>query len=95
MQGAIFADAANGDIPSIDACLRITHQRARLLDLYPGDKHHSPLHVSVSGPDAPNAEDTGIQVTFVRARPRTDTGKVVEATPIIEHFGAPLNGGKP
>jgi hypothetical protein len=91
MQGAIFANAANGDIPSIDACLRITHQRARLLGLYPSDKHHSPLHVSVGGPDAPNAEDTGIQVTFVQARPRTDDGKVIEAKPIIEHWGPAPN----
>ena len=90
MQGAIFADAANGDIPSIDACLRIIHQRARLLGLYPSDKHHSPLHVSVGGPDAPNAEDTGIQVTFVQARPRTDDGKVIEVKPIVR-----LNGSKP
>ena len=63
MQGAIFANAANGDIPSIDACLRIIHQRARLLGLYPSDKHNS-LHVSVG--DRPTAEDAGIQVTFVR-----------------------------
>jgi hypothetical protein len=90
MQGAIFANAANGDIPSIDACLRIIHQRARLLGLYPSDKHHSPLHVSVGGPDAPNAEDTGIQVTFVQARPRTDDGKVIEVKPIVR-----LNGSKP
>ena len=63
MQSAIFTNAASGDIPSIDACLRIIHQRARLLGLYPNDKHNS-LHVSVS--DRPTAEDTGIQVTFVR-----------------------------
>ena len=94
MQGAIFADAANGDIPSIDACLRIIHQRARLLGLYPSDKHHSPLHVSVGDPAALNAEDTGIQITFVRATKWGD-GKVVEAKPIIEHFGPPLNGSKP
>jgi len=50
MQGAIFGNAANGDIPSIDACLRIIHQRARLLGLYPSDKYHSPLHVSVGDP---------------------------------------------
>jgi hypothetical protein len=46
MQGAIFANAANGDIPSIDACLRIIHQRARLLGLYPNDKHNT-LHPQV------------------------------------------------
>jgi hypothetical protein len=47
--------------------------------------------VNVGGPDAPNAEDTGIQLTFVRATKWGD-GKVVEAKPIIEHFGASLNG---
>jgi hypothetical protein len=66
MQDAIFANAAKGDIPSIDACLRIIHQRARLLGLYPSDKHYSPLHMSVGGPDAPNAEDVGIQISFVK-----------------------------
>ena len=83
MEGAIFRNAAEGDIPSIDACLRITHQRARLLGLYTNDKHNS-LHVSVGGPDAPNAEDTGIQVTFVQARPRTDDGKVIEGFPVAD-----------
>jgi hypothetical protein len=83
MQGAIFADAANGDIPSIDACLRITHQRARLLGLYPSDKHNS-LHVSVGDPDRPNAEDTGIEVRFVSSRwSRKDTGKL--AGPVLDH----------
>src|SRR6516162_10337808 len=82
MQGAIFANAANGDIPSIDACLRIIHQRARLLGLYPSDKHHSPLHVSV-GADAPNAEDTGIEVRFVTSRwSREDTDKL--AGPVLD-----------
>ena len=81
MQGAIFANAASGDIPSIDACLRITHQRARLLGLYPNDKHNS-LHVSVS--DRPTAEDTGIEVSFVSSRwSREDTGKL--AGPVLDH----------
>jgi hypothetical protein len=94
MQGAIFANAAGGDIPSIDACLRITHQRARLLGLYPNDKHNS-LHVSVGDPDRPNAEDTGIQVTFVRpSRRPEDAGKVVDGKlvgPVLNH--SEFNGG--
>ena len=98
MQGAIFANAANGDIPSIDACLRIIHQRARLLGLYPSDKHHSPLHVSVGGPDAPNAEDVGIQVTFVRPSrwSQEDTDRVISGKlvrgPVLDHNE--FNGSK-
>jgi hypothetical protein len=84
MQGAIFANAANGDIPSIDACLRIIHQRARLLGLYPNDKHNS-LHVSVG--DRPTAEDAGIQVTFVRPSRKPEdadnAGKLVG--PVLDH----------
>ena len=96
MQGAIFANAANGDIPSIDACLRIIHQRARLLGLYPSDKHHSPLHVSVGAPDAPNAEDTGIEIRFVRPSKwsREDTDKTVNAKLLdLPVVGGGFNGG--
>jgi len=94
MQGAIFGNAANGDIPSIDACLRIIHQRARLLGLYPSDKYHSPLHVSVGDPSAPNAEDTGIVVTFVKPTKWIceDSEKVINSRPILDR--SQFNGGE-
>jgi hypothetical protein len=61
MEGSIFLDAANGDIPAIDACLRIQHQRARLCGLYPDSKGGG-VHVNIG--TSGNAEDTGIQVVF-------------------------------
>ena len=102
MQGAIFANAANGDIPSIDACLRIIHQRARLLGLYPSDKHHSPpLHVSVGDPAALNAEDTGIEVRFIRPSKwtRDDAERATNAKlldlPVLDHSQFNGGGSKP
>jgi hypothetical protein len=66
MEGAIFREAAKGDIPSIDACLRIQHQRAKLLGLYSGEKGGSGVHVNVGGAvQTVNAEDVGIDVKFV------------------------------
>jgi hypothetical protein len=70
MERAIFGDAANGDIPAIDACLRIQHQRARLLGLYPDGKRGGPqVHLNVGSGDAPDAISNGIRVTFVKPDP--------------------------
>jgi hypothetical protein len=41
--------------------------------------------------DAASAESEGIEISFVQSRHR-DTGKVIEARPVFEHFD---NGSKP
>ena len=64
-----------------------------LRDMVPREKAEAVLQLEMARLDV-NAEDTGIQITFVRATKWGD-GKVVEAKPIIEHFGPPLNGSKP
>jgi hypothetical protein len=92
MQSAIFANAASGDISSIHACLRIMHQRARLLGLYPNDKRN-PLHMSVGDPDRPSAEDVGIQVTFVRPSWTPDHDGKLGGPPVLDH--SDFNGRKP
>jgi hypothetical protein len=45
MQAAIYSSAVAGDVSKIDCCLRIIHQRARLLGLYP-DKPRSGVTMS-------------------------------------------------
>jgi hypothetical protein len=91
MEGAIFREAANGDIPSIDACLRIQHQRARLCGLYPDSKGGG-VHVNIA--TGGNAEDTGIQVVFQtpdRVRKlaqeydqKAKVAKVIEGFPVAD-----------
>ena len=66
MQAGIYSSAVAGDVSKIECCLRIIHQRARLLGLYP-EKPRSGVTMSFGGDPAGNAEDTGVQVTFVRA----------------------------
>jgi hypothetical protein len=90
MQAGIYEKAISGeDNEAIHAMTRIIAMRCRLLGLFPNEKGH--LRVSIGGPLGENAEDTGIQITFVRPSKWGD-GKVVEAKPITEHFAAPLNG---
>jgi hypothetical protein len=91
MQASVYEHAASGDIAAIEVCLKIQNQRAKLLGLYPTDGRHPSLHVNVGGNDAtlPNAEDVGIQVTFVWP----DPGKwqdESEAKPLIESQPAAL-----
>ena len=71
MQASVYEHAASGDIAAIEVCLKIQNQRAKLLGLYPTDGKHPSLHVNVGGNSAavPNAEDVGIEVTFVRPDP--------------------------
>lgn len=66
LQGGVYGSAAEGDIPAIDANLRIMDRRARLLGLYP-DPKHGDVAVSVGGV-ATNGHDktTEIRVSFVR-----------------------------
>jgi DNA-binding CsgD family transcriptional regulator len=95
MQAAIYSSAVAGDVSKIDCCLRIIHQRARLLGLYP-DKPRSGVTMSFGGgADIPNAEDTGINVVFVRPTKwlRDDSERTVngKSGPVIDHTP---NGGK-
>jgi hypothetical protein len=61
MQAAVYRDADTGDIPAQEAVLKIMHQRARYLGLYPDSKGGG-VHVNIG--TSGNAEDTGIQVVF-------------------------------
>jgi hypothetical protein len=68
MQASIYRNAEDGDIPSQEAVLRIMHQRAGYCGLYPSDKNGGQhVHFNLGGDPASNAEDTGIQVEFIRA----------------------------
>jgi hypothetical protein len=68
MQAAVYRNAEDGDIHAQEAVLKIMHQRARYLGLYPDTGKGGGVHVNIGGdPSAPNAEDTGISVYFVRA----------------------------
>jgi hypothetical protein len=70
MQAAIFSSANAGDIPAIDATLRIMAQRARLLGLN-ADKPNNSLNLNIGGNRSGlDARECGIQVTFVRSRER-------------------------
>jgi hypothetical protein len=82
------------DIAAIEVCLKIQNQRAKLLGLYPDGRHPS-LHVNVGGNNAvPNAEDVGIQVTFVRPDPaRWQNDR--EPKPLIESQSAVLPKPEP
>jgi hypothetical protein len=64
MQASVYRDAENGDIHAQEAVLKIMHQRARYLGLYP-DSGKGGVHVNI-GTGSPSAEDTGIEVHFVR-----------------------------
>ena len=63
LEAAIFRDAANGDIPAIDACLRIQHQRARLCGIFPDTSKGGGINIAIGGE---SAFDTGLQVEFVK-----------------------------
>jgi hypothetical protein len=86
MQAAIYQNATDGETASIEATLRIMAHRAKLLSLgaYGNDKGGG-LHVNIGGPGLESAEDTGVQVTFVRCT-RWGNGRVIEAKPV------PFNG---
>jgi len=74
--------------------LKIMHQRARYLGLYP-DSGKGGVHVNIGGdPDVPNAETEGIQITFVRPSKwtREDSEKVINSRPVLDHSEA--NGPK-
>jgi hypothetical protein len=96
MEAAIFRNAAEGDIPSIDACLRVQHQRARLCGLYPDSGKGGGVHVNIGGPVGENAEDTGIEVHFIRAtrwgNPDAERVNGEVAGPVLDH--SEFNGPK-
>jgi hypothetical protein len=85
LEAALFSSAANGgDIPAVDACLRIQAQRCRLLNLFPNEK--GGINVNIGANPAGSAEDTGIQVTFVHATKWGD-GKLIEHMPVMNGNG--------
>jgi hypothetical protein len=91
MQASVYRNAEDGDIHAQEAVLKIMHQRARYLGLYPDSGKGAGVHVNIGGdPAAPNAETEGVVVTFVRPsrRSREDSGKVINHRP-VEGF----NGG--
>jgi hypothetical protein len=82
MQSAVFADAANGDTAAIEITLRIMAHRDKLLGLTGEEKGGKGVHINIA--EGPNAEDTGIQVTFVpskwRAAEVADGGELIEGS---------------
>jgi hypothetical protein len=94
MQAAVYRNAEDGDIHAQEAVLKIMHQRARYLGLYP-DSGKGGVHVNIGGdPDVPNAETEGIQITFVRPSKWTceDSEKAINSRPALDHSEA--NGPK-
>ena len=87
MQAAVYRNAENGDIPAQEAVLKIMHQRARYLGLYPDNGKGSGVHVNIGGPVGESAEDTGIQVTFVTA---TRWGDPAAAAKVIQGLPEPM-----
>ena len=63
MQAAVYRNAEDGDIHAQEAVLKIMHQRARYLGLYPDSGKGGGMHVNIG--TGSNAEDTGIEVHFV------------------------------
>ena len=80
MQTGVYESALHGDTASIDAMLSIIRLRCRLHGLFPDSKGGG-INVNIgANPSAPNAEDTGIQVTFVQATKWADA-KLIEDKP--------------
>ena len=76
----VYESALHGDTASIDAMLSIIRLRCRLHGLFPDSKGGG-INVNIgANPSAPNAEDTGIQVTFVQATKWADA-KLIEDKP--------------
>lgn len=74
MQSGIFGQAAHGDTVAIEAMLKIMQRRARYLGL---DQDKSAgVSVSINGNGMPNAEDVGIQISFVRPSWKEEDGVV-------------------
>jgi hypothetical protein len=82
LEAAFAADAAKADIPAAEMVLRISNQRAKLLGLYPDTSKggHGAVHVNVSNSAAPDAEDVGIQISFIQSPHRLAeaAGQVIE-----------------
>jgi DNA-binding CsgD family transcriptional regulator len=96
MEAAIFDQAAHGEYAAIEACLKISNQRARLLGLYPAAESKPTLNLNIGGNPVGNAEDTGIEVRFVRATKwlNEDTDKKLLG-PVIDHSQSNGGGSKP
>ena len=88
MQAAVYRNAEDGDIHAQEAVLKIMHQRARYLGLYP-DSGKGGVHVNIG--TGPNAETEGIQVEFVRAvrwgRAEDDKAKIAK---VVEGLPQPM-----
>jgi hypothetical protein len=99
MQASIYRNAEDGDIHAQEAVLKIMHQRARYLGLYPdSSKGGGHVHLNFDGdPSAPNAENEGIVVTFVRPSrcSREDTDKKINAKLLDLPVVNGGNGSKP
>jgi hypothetical protein len=90
LSSAFAHNAFEGDTAAAEMMLRISHQRARLLGLYPNDKGGG-VHVNIG---TGTAEDTGIQVVFQapdRVRKlaqeydqRAKIAKVIEGFPVAD-----------
>lgn len=72
-QASLATEAAKGDIPTIDASMRVMDRRARYLGLYPDQKRSASVSVEqgIGGanghdPAKPDARVSGIRVTFVQ-----------------------------
>jgi hypothetical protein len=93
LEAGLFSSAANGDIAAVDACLRIQHQRCRLMGLFP-DQKHGGVNVNIGTGSSLSAEDTGIEVHFVlpdRVRKLAEEkereakiAKVIEGFPVAD-----------
>jgi hypothetical protein len=90
MQAAVYRNAEDGDIHAQEAVLKIMHQRARYLGLYPDSGKGGGVHVNIGGPAGESAEDTGIQVTFVRATKWIEEDRKAKVAKVIEGFPEPM-----
>jgi hypothetical protein len=86
LEAGLFSNAAEGDISAVDACLRIQNQRCRLMGLFP-DQRNGGVHVNIGGPVIESAEDSGIQIEFVKA---TKWGDPAAAAKVIQGLPEPM-----
>jgi hypothetical protein len=96
MQTGVYEEAIHGDAAAIDAMLSIMRLRCRLHGLFPDSKGGG-VHVNIgaAGAEVLSAEDTSIQVEFIRATKweRADTDKTVNGKlldlPVLNRKGKP------
>jgi hypothetical protein len=98
MATGVYENAVHGDTMAIDAMLSIMRMRGRYLGLFPDGKGGG-VHVNIGGSaEVLNAEDTGIQVEFIRATKwgSADTEREVNAKLLdLPVVNGGFNGSKP